>query len=66
MYGCMRILANSMIFLYAYHSTEMYAELVFTENVAVADDLKDIDLYKIIPSNQELRAEKYVAELEVL
>ncbi len=45
----------------------MYAELVFTENVAIADDLKDIDLYEIIPSNQELhRAEKkYVAELEV-
>ena len=47
-------------------STEIYAELVFTENIAVADDLMDIALYKVITRDQELqRAEKYVAELEV-
>ena len=45
----------------------MYAELVFTENIAVADDLMDIALYEVIPRDQELRrAEKYVAELEVI
>lgn len=45
----------------------MYAELVFNEHVAVTDDLKDIRLYEVIPSNQELqRAEKkYASELEV-
>lgn len=61
------LLANSIIFLYAYPSTEMYAELVFTENVAVADDLTDIALYEVIPRDQELRRaeKKYVAELEV-
>ena len=49
----MRILAKSIIFLYAYPSTEMYAELVFTENIAAAKTA----LYKIISSNQELCAE---------
>lgn len=50
----------------AYHSVEMYAELVFSEHITAATD-DDISLYEVIPSNKELQRDekKYVSQLEV-
>ena len=44
----------------------MYAELVFCKHVVDAKELKEIDLYKVVGEDVELKRmeKKFVAELE--